>query len=209
MEKNSPTNAKSLRTKLKQPPRVAVFYDWLNQWGGAEKVLLDILKIFPDAVLFTLIHDPKNTPWLPENQKIIASFINQLPNAKKNPIYYTPLYVPAIEQFDFSEFDIVISTTSTVGHALITPAQSLFVCYFHNINRYLYDTPKKFRYLKPLLKSYQKYDRIFSHRPDHIFCNSKTVQNRIAKHYGLSSEIINPGIDLELFSPLPKILHSK
>lgn len=154
--------------------------------------------------MFTLVYDPKRTPWLPKNQKIITSFINKLPNSKNNPIYYTPLYIPAVEQFDFSGFDIIISTTSTIGHSLITPASSLFVCYFHNINRYLYNTPKKFLFLKSILNLYKKYDNYFKYRPDYVFCNSKTVQKRIIKHYNLTPKIIHPGIDLKLFSPLPK-----
>ncbi len=205
MAKNSKDNPKSLPTiPLVNQPKVAIFYDWLNQWGGAEKVLLDILAIFPHATLYTLVHDPQKTPWLPQNQKIITSFINNLPGAKRNPIFYTPFYIIALEQFNFSDFDIIISTTSTIGHALLTPPSSLFICYFHNINRYLYNTPKKYSLLKPLLNIYKKADQIFKHRPDFLFCNSKTVQARIKKYYQLQAQIINPGVDLTLFTPLPK-----
>ena len=121
-------------------PRVALFYDWLNQWGGAEKVLLDLIELYPDAPIFTLVYDPKKTSWLPKNKKIISSFINRLPFSNSNPIFYTPFYSIVLEQFDFSQYDIVISTTSTIGHCLVTPPHTLYVCYFHNINRYIYQT---------------------------------------------------------------------
>lgn len=127
-----------------------------------------------------------------------------MPFSSKNPLIYTPLYDMALEQFDFSEFDIVISTTTVLGHCLLTNPKTLFVCYFHNINRYLYYTPKQFKFLKPLLNFYQKIDFIYSKRPDFLFCNSETVKNRIEKKYNRKAQIIHPGINLENFYPSPK-----
>jgi len=182
-------------------PKVAIFYDWLNQWGGAERVLLDILKIYPDSPVFTLIHNPKKTDWLPKNTKVITSFIQKLPFSQKNPIFYTPFYGLALEKFDFSKFDIVISTTSISGHCFLTPTSTLFFCYFHNPNRYLYQTPKKYRILTPFLKKYKKTDFIYSQRPDYLLCNSSTVQKRISKYYQRLAKIIYPGVDVDFFTP--------
>ena len=182
-------------------PKVAIFYDWLNQWGGAEKVLLDILKIFPNAQIFTLIHDPKKTDWLPKNIKINTSPLNKFPLAKKNNILYTPFYSIFLEQFDFSQYDIVVSTTSTIGHSLLTPTNTLFICYFHNINRYLYQTPPQFKIISSLLKKYRKTDFIYGQRPDYLLCNSLTVQKRIESSYHRSAQIIHPGVDTTFFAP--------
>jgi len=182
-------------------PKVALFYDWLNQWGGAEKVLLDLIKLYPKAPVYTLVYNPEKTKWLPKNTKIITSFINNLPFADSNPIFYTPLYSIALEQFNFSQYDIVISTTSINGHCLITPPETLFVCYLHNINRYVYQTPKKFLFLKPFLNFYKKIDHIYSQRPDYLLCNSKTVENRIANSYKRKADVINPGTDVNFFKP--------
>lgn len=182
-------------------PKIAIYYDWLNQYGGAEKVLLDILALYPDAPLFTLVYDPKKTSWLPKTVKVVPSFLNSLPLSKNNPIFYTPLYSHALEKFDLSAYDIIISTTSTVGHCLLSSPRQLYVCYFHNANRYLYQTPSTYRPLKPLLKPYQKIDRLYSLRPDYFFCNSSTVKNRILNAYGRDAEIINPGVDVNLFTP--------
>ena len=181
--------------------KIAIFYDWLNQWGGAERVLLDILKIFPNASVFTLVHDPKKTTWLPLKTKVITSFIQKLPFSQKNPIFYTPLYSLALEKFNFSQYDIVISTTSVSGHCLITPPSTLFVCYLHNINRYLYQTPKPYLFLSPLLNKYKKTDFIYSQRPDYLVCNSANVQKRILDHYHRSSQVIYPGVDVDFFTP--------
>lgn len=182
-------------------PKVALFYDWLNQWGGAEKVLLSLIKLYPEAPIFTLVHDPKKTPWLPKNSKIITSFIDKLPFSKKNPIIYTSIYDLALEQFDFSQYDIVIATTSVVGHCLLTPPKTLFVCYYHNLNRYLYFTPRTYYFLKPLLNIYKNFDFIYSRRPDYSICNSQTVSRRLQQQFNLSPQVINPGIDTDFFEP--------
>lgn len=186
---------------MSKQPKIAIFYDWLNQWGGAEKVLLDILELYPEAPIYTLVYDPKKTAWLPKGKKIITSLINKLPFSSHNPIFYTPFYSLALESFDFSQFDIILSTTSINGHCFITPANSLYVCYFHNVNRYLYQTPNQFLFLKPLLKIYQKIDYIFGKRPDFLMCNSRTVQQRIKDKYNRDSQIIYPGIDTNFFKP--------
>jgi glycosyltransferase involved in cell wall biosynthesis len=177
-------------------PKIAIFYDWLNQWGGAEKVLLDLIQIYPDAPIYTLVHEPKNTPWLPPNTKVITSSLQKYPKSKHNPIFYTPFYDFVLEQFDFSQFDIVISTTSVLGHCFLTQPKTLYITYFHNINRHLYS--------KPYLKFYQNIDKIYSIRPDHILCNSQTVAQRILNTYNRHSTIINPGIDTTFFTPATK-----
>ncbi|MBI2465098.1 glycosyltransferase [Candidatus Shapirobacteria bacterium] len=185
--------------------KIAIFYDWLNNWGGAERVLLNLLTLYPQAEIYTLVHDPKKTSWLPSHFKIHTSFLNKLPFSKTNPIFYTPLYNFAIEQFDFSSYDIVISTTTTVGHGLLTSPQTLFVCYFHNINRYVYYTPGVYQLLIPLLALYKKIDQVLIRRPDAYFCNSQTVAKRLQKAYGINPIIINPGINLSHFTtPLVK-----
>lgn len=184
--------------------KVAIFYDWLNQWGGAEKVLLDILKIYPQAEIFTLIHNPKKTKWLPKKHKIHTSFIQKLPFAHKIKLFYTPFYAFALEQFNFSNFDLIISTSSVIGYSLLTSSNSLFICYLHNTNRYLYQTPTQFKFLQPLLNIYKRTDFIYSQRPDYLLCNSQTVQKRILKNYHRQSQIVYPGIDLSLFKPTIK-----
>jgi len=178
--------------------RVAIFYDWLNQWGGAERVLLDIISLFPEAPLFTLVHDPQKTSWLPSTVKVIPSALNHLPFARHNPPILTPFYDLALESFDFSSYDIVISTTSTIGHCLLTPPTTLFICYFHNVNRHLYHSSGL---ISPLLSLYRKIDFIYSSRPDYLLCNSQTVSARISQTYHRPSAVIYPGTDTDIFSP--------
>lgn len=175
--------------------KIAIYYDWLNQWGGAEKVLLNILSLFPQAELFTLFYDKNKCSWLPKNIKIHTSFLQNLPRTN----FLAPIYDIAAESLDFKNFDIIISTTSNVGHCLLTSPNSLFVCYYHNLNRHLYLQPPKL--LQPLLNIYKYIDKIYSQRPDATFCNSKTTQNRLKKYLNLNSKVINPGIDTKFFIP--------
>lgn len=172
--------------------KIAIFYDWLNQWGGAERVLLDLLILYPQADIYTLTYDPKKCSWLPKGHKIISLNL-------KNELLYTPFYVYKMEQIDFSSYDVLISTTSTVGHCFLTPPSTTYICYFHNINRYLYQKPPKL--LSPILKIYQKIDKIYSSRPDYIFCNSQNVATRIKNKYQRQAKIIYPGIDTDKFIP--------
>ena len=176
-------------------PKVAIYYDWLNQWGGAERVLLDLLEIYPKADIYTLTYNPQKTSWLPKGHQIFSLNL-------KNKLLSTPFYAYKLEQIDFSSYDLVISTTSTVGHCLLTPPQCLYICYFHNINRYLYQHPPAL--LKPILNQYQKIDKIFATRPDHLFCNSQNVASRIQQHYHRDATVLYPGIDTQKFIPNPK-----
>jgi len=182
-------------------PKIALFYDWLNQWGGAEKVLLDLIETFPKAPIYTLVYNPKKTKWLPKKVKVVSSFLNKLPFSEKNSIFQTPFYSLALKQFDFSKYDIVISTTQVVGHSLTVPKNTLYICYFHNINRYVYQTPSHFKFLKPFLNIYKKIDFKFGQKPDYLFCNSKTVQQRIKNSYHRDAKVINPGVDTSFFIP--------
>lgn len=173
--------------------KVAVYYDWLNQWGGAERVLLDILTLFPQAKLFTLFYDPQNTHWLPRHHKIHSSFI------KSSSPAFSPFYDLAAETFNFTGFDLIIGTTTNVGHCLLTPPSSLFVCYYHNLNRHLYQNTGTF--LSPLLNFYKKIDYAYARRPDYSFCNSQTVKTRLLDTFNLNSKVIYPGIDTRFFTP--------
>jgi len=171
---------------------IAIYYDWLNQWGGAERVLLDLLELYPQADIYTLDYNSQKCPWLPKNHRVFSLNL-------KNKLIYSPFYAYKLEQLDFSAYDIVISTSSHIGHCLLTLPPTLYLCYFHNINRYLYQNPPPL--LKPLLNQYQKIDKIYSNRPDYLFCNSQNVASRIKNHYKRDSTIIYPGINTDEFIP--------
>ncbi|MCL4383916.1 glycosyltransferase [Patescibacteria group bacterium] len=180
--------------------KIAIFYDWLNQWGGAERLLLDLLQLFPQAELFTTVFNPQKTSWLPSPIIPRTSFLNNFPFFRQNNLLSALIQPIALEQFDFSEFDIVISLTSFHGQCLITLPGTLHLCYCLTPNRYLYSL-RPSNFLQPFISLYQKIDYIYAQRPDFYFAISKTVQKRIQKKFHRPSPVIYPGVDLDVFRP--------
>jgi len=179
-------------------PKIAIFYDWLNSWGGAERLLLQILKTFPQAKLFSTIYDPSKTNWLPKNLKIKTTYLNNF--FQKNTSFMGLLQATAVENLNFSKFNIVISLTSLNGKAILTSPSTLHICYCLNTNRHL--NQKKYPSLvNPFIKLLKKIDFIYANRPDKYLTISKTVQNRIKNQYCLPSIIVYPGIDTTKFKP--------
>ncbi len=179
-------------------PKIAIFYDWLNQWGGAERLLLDILKIYPKAQVFTSVYNSKNVPWITA-KKIHSTWLDKLHLNKKNPLIGI-LEAMAIESFNFSNFDIVISITSQTGYALITPPTTCHICYCLTPNRYLfnYNYPS---FLSPLVKSIKNSNLILSSRPDYFLTISRTVRTRVKQYLGRNSTVVYPGTNTDFFTP--------
>lgn len=177
--------------------KIALVHDDLVQWGGAERVLLALSEIFPDAPIFTLAYNQENKI-LRENfahKKIITSFIQKIPGWKNlyRPLFF--LHPFAFEQFDFSEFDVVISHTTRFAKAIITQPQTKHICYCHTPPRFIYGfTGEK------SLNFLRQYDWILSKRVDFWIAGSKNAQQRIKDVYGVESKVIYPFVDLERFS---------
>lgn len=177
-------------------PKIAIFYDWLNCWGGAERLLLNILAIYPQSILFTTIYDKSKTNWLPPKTKIHQA----LPMFKKNSPLVGLLQAMAVENLNFSNFDIVISLTSLNGKAIITPPSTLHICYCLNPNRYLYQKTYP-KITNPLITKLKKNDFIYSRRPDTYLTISRSIQTQVKTYYQLPSTIIYPCIDTNKFIP--------
>ena len=180
--------------------KIAIFYDWLNQWGGAERLLLDILKLYPEAHLFTSVHEPHLTPWLSTAIPIHTTFLNKYPFFRKNTVFSALLQPFALEQLNFDAFDIVISLTSQQGKALLTSPQTMHLCYCLTPHRYLYEKHYS-PLLAPLINRYKKIDLYYAQRPDYYIAISRTVQKRIHQQYHRPSLLVYPGTDLKLFKP--------
>ena len=125
--------------------KVALVYDWVNKWGGAERVLLSLQKLFPKAPLYTAVYNPKTASWA-KKFSVRPSFLQKLPLAKRYHQFYPGLMPFAFESFDFSDFDIVISVTSSFAKGIITGPKTLHLCYCLTPPRYLYG--KRKNYLK-------------------------------------------------------------
>jgi len=183
--------------------KVALVHDDLVQWGGAERVLAALSEIFPDAPIYTLVYDESNQLLARnfQNKKIITSFIQKIPGWKSVFKALLPLHPIAFEQFDFSEFDLVISQTTRFAKAIITQPQTKHICYCHTPPRFLWHFSGEGRKgsIEPLLSWLRYYDKVSSHRVDQWVAGSDNAKRKIGQIYRQPSEIIYPFVDLERF----------
>lgn len=179
--------------------KIAIVYDKVNKFGGAERVLLTLHEMFPDAPLYTSVYDEKNAPWAKVFPKIYTSFLQNIPFAKKNNEWFAWLMPIAFESFDFKNYNLVISVTSEAAKGIITNSNTLHVCYCLTPTRYLwsgYDEYFKNKFLKfvskPVVNYLRWWDKISCQRPDKIIAISTEVQKRIKKYYDRDSNIVFP-----------------
>lgn len=182
--------------------KVALVYDRVNKWGGAERVLLALHELFPDASLFTSVFDKKNAPWA-EIFNIKTSFLQGLPITFRHEYY--PFFMPiAFESMSFDDYDLVISVTSEAAKGIITKPSTLHVCYCLTPTRYLWSGYSEYfnnslmRFLsKPAISYLRGWDKVAAQRPDIYIAISKEVQNRIKKYYDRESKVVYPPVTLE------------
>ncbi len=183
--------------------KTALVYDRINKWGGAERVLLALHKIFPEAPVFTSVHSRQNTPW----SKVFNVRTSSLQKIKffQDNNHFIPLLMPsAFETFSFDKYDLVISISSEAAKGIITKPGTLHICYCLTPTRYLWSGHKDYfsnKYLRtiahPAINYLRHWDKISSRRPDHFISISKEVQKRVKKYYGIDSDVIFPPVMLE------------
>ncbi|WP_297431510.1 glycosyltransferase [Sulfurimonas sp.] len=193
--------------------KIAIVHDWLVTNAGAEKVLKAILDIYPNADVFSLVDflDEKERNIVLSGKYAKTSFIQKLPFAKKHFRNYLPLFPKAIESFDLSNYDLIISSSWAVAKGVkkSVKQQQLHICYCHTPIRYAWDLydeytsnlsqPKKFL-VQQTLKYIRKWDLATVYRVDYFIANSKFVQKRIKKIYNKDAKVIYPPVDIEKFS---------
>ncbi|TSA45777.1 glycosyltransferase family 4 protein [bacterium] len=194
--------------------KVALVHEFLTQLGGAERVLETFHEFFPEAPVYTLIYDPAKTRGIFDEWDVRTSFLQKFPAIPKHYKWYLPLMPKAIESFDFSGYDLVISDSSAFAKGIITKKPTLHICYCHTPTRYLWESLDEYVDSQPypkiikaalrlyLKKNLKKWDLKASKRPDFIIANSETVRDRIRKYYSRESEIIPPPVDTDFFKPV-------
>ena len=133
----------SLRSKIKMA-KIALVHDYLVQCGGAERVLECFSELFPYAPIYTLVYDKEAMHGLFEGKDIRTSFLQKIPFASKQHRLFPPLMPSAIEQFDFSKYDIVLSDSASFAKGIITGPETLHICYMHTPMRYAWDDCQKY-----------------------------------------------------------------
>ncbi len=182
--------------------KVAIVHDDLVQWGGAERVLLGICEIFPNAPIYTSVYDKTNSLLLQKfgTKKIITSFLQKIPGWRNFYKALLPLYPIAFEQFSFDKYDLVISHTTRFAKAVISKPQTLHLSYCHTPPRFLWHLSSEiYPKLDFLLNNLRIYDQISSRRVDFYIAGSKNAQKRIKKIYRRDSKVLYPFVDLDRF----------
>lgn len=191
--------------------KVALVHDHLAQDGGAEKVLQVLMEVYPDAPIYTLLSEKNNEDKYYRDRKILTSIIQRLPGGVKHYQWYLPFMPMAVEFFDLTDYDIVISDTSSFAKGVITSPHTLHICYCHTPTRYLWSDTHEYirelkynKYFKKIISLVLNYirlwDRSAADRVDEYIANSRLVQKRIKKYYKRSSVVIPPPVEVDKFN---------
>lgn len=186
--------------------RVALVHDYLNQYGGAERVLEALHEIFPTAPIYTSIYDPAAMPASYRGWDIRTSWMQGLPGWRKHFRKYFLLYPSAFEAFDLSGYDLIISSSSAYAKGIIPPPGATHICYCHTPMRFAWRTGayiereaiggRTSRVLEILLTALRAWDVVSAQRVDAFIANSHEVAGRIRRYYGRAAEVIPPPVDL-------------
>jgi hypothetical protein len=197
--------------ELKTHPRVALVHDWLTGMRGGEKVLEVLCDLFPQADVFTLVHIPGKVSRTIESHPIITSFLQRIPGAGRIYRYLLPLMPLAMERFDFSPYDLLISTSHCAAKAAKPRAGAHHICYCHTPMRYIWDQYDSYfgpgraslpvrLVMKAIRPHLQNWDLATLPRVHEFIANSNNVRERIARIYRRESSVIYPPVDVEFYS---------
>ncbi len=194
--------------------KIAIVHEWFITYAGSEKVVEQLLNVFPDADLFGLLDFlPADGRGFIENKPVKTSFLQHFPllNAR-NYRHFLPLMPLAVEQFDLSGYDIVISSCHAVSKGVITSPDQLHISYIHSPMRYAWDMQNSylqnsgFGQLKEmaarlLLHYMRNWDALAGNRPDQLLANSHFIRRRVQKIYRRDAQVLYPPVDTDTFVP--------
>lgn len=194
--------------------KVAIVHDLLVKIWWAEKVVEKLLKIYPNADLFTLIYDESKVGKMFPKSKIkyVPNITQNIYNITKNQRLCLPFMSSWVESINLSEYDVVIASNSAFIHGCITKPETKFIVYYHTPARYMWDRTNEYKkeiwwnkwiklfILNYMLKSLRMWDILASNRHDITLANSLNVAKRLKKYYKLDSEIVYPNVDVNRFA---------
>jgi glycosyltransferase involved in cell wall biosynthesis len=191
--------------------RVALVHDWLVAHRGGEAVLLELARLFPEAPIYTLVLDRPKIHLELQQRDIRTSYIQRLPGSPASFRRYLPIFPHAIEQFDLSSFDLVVSTSHCVAKGVVT-GKAQHLSYVHTPMRYIWDQRKQYQptgllgtVVKPAFEvtaaALRVWDKASAKRPDRIIANSNFVAERIRRSWGREAGTVYPPVDTEFFTP--------
>jgi glycosyltransferase involved in cell wall biosynthesis len=195
-------------------PRVALVHDYLNQYGGAERVLEELHELFPEAPVFTSMYWPARMSSTIRGLDVRTSFMQRLPLVTRNHQPFLLLYPLAFESFDLSEFDVVISNSSAFCKGVVTPPATLHICYCLTPMRWVWSyhayvgrerLPAIARFVLPAaISQLRAWDVATAQNVDRFLAISRTVAARIRKYYRREATVIYPPVNTQAFTPQPE-----
>jgi glycosyltransferase involved in cell wall biosynthesis len=193
--------------------RVALAHDFLVDLRGAERVLLALCELWPDAPVYTAVYDVDGTERRFAGRDVRTSFLQRTRPSARTFRALFPLYRSAIESFDFSGFDLVVSSSSAWAHGLRHDPRTVHVSYCHNPFRYAWNDREQTlsRVTNPLLRAglkvaltrWREWDRAAAQRTDRYIANSFSTQARIRAYFGRMANVVYPPVETRRFSPGP------
>jgi glycosyltransferase involved in cell wall biosynthesis len=189
--------------------KVALVHDYLNQMGGAERVVLALHELFPDAPLYTSIYDPQRVDPAFQKIDVRTSFMQKWPLVKKHHQPFLPFYPIAMEGLDLRGYDLVLSSSSAFGKGVIVKPGTLHICYCHTPMRWCWNYNEYVereqlggmaRRILPFFVSWLRvWDQTTAMRVDHFIANSPVIAERIQKYYRRESVVIPPPVEASRF----------
>jgi len=210
------SNNPNITNKFRQDLKVALVHDFLNQYGGAERVLLALHEIFPEAPIYTMLYDGAKMRGKFKNADIRPSFLQKFPKfLKKRPKWLLPFLPTAPETFNLRDFDLVISSSGAWSKGIIVKPKTIHICYCHSPMRYAWDWNEKYLgeqglgkgrkiFARLMLNYVRMWDKAAADRPDFFIANSSSTQTRIEKYYRRESEVVYPPVDVEVAGDGPR-----
>jgi len=197
--------------------QVAFVHDWLVTRAGSENVLAAMLELFPEVPVYTLVHDRQAmTPSFLDGHPVVPSFLQKIPQANRRYRAFLPLMPFAIESFDLSSYELVISSSHAVAKGIVTGPDQLHISYVHSPIRYAWDLQSQYlqeaglnQGLKGMLaRLILHYSRLWdvstANRVDHFIVNSHFIARRVWKIYRRDSTVIYPPVDVDYFVCHPR-----
>jgi glycosyltransferase involved in cell wall biosynthesis len=192
---------------------VALVHDFLLDVRGAERVFIELCEMWPQAPIYTAVYDEKGTEGRFADRTVHSSFVNKLRPSARTFRALLPLYPAAIESFDMSEYDLVVSSSSAWAHAVLCDAHTVHVSYCHNPFRYAWNDrdqtlarlrdPISRTFLRGAFRRWRQWDWIAAQRTDRYVANSHTTQARIRAYFGREASVVYPPVNTGRFSPGP------
>ena len=191
---------------------MALVQDWFVVNGGAEKIVKELVALFPEATVFGLVDflSDADRAEILMGKSVVTSFLQKFPNAKKNYRNYLPFFTMAIESLNFEGFDLIVSSSSSVAKGLKKKPGQLHICYCHSPIRYAWDLEDEYlshlswikrQVAKLILARIRVWDRATAGRVDVYIANSEHIAERIRRIYSREPLVIYPPVDISAFQP--------